>query len=194
MQYNIDFSSYSQSDSNSSSSSVSYLLVPNQRLARKLISCASGKYLQANRVSEGYHIYSLADFINQIFAICLECGLLPLYHNKYILNPWQREILFRNIISDYLNKDESAKNILSAHTIYNKAVQAWSLGVHWQLDWQTYTNYLQPESNLFYYWAREYQQILDGSQYCDPDQKINILLNLFDLDSIGSSCLIKCLY
>lgn len=83
MKYNIDLNKYNQNYSNNH-----ILLVPNQRLARKLVAAACG---DKHKVISGFNIYSLTDFVNNIYNILAESGRIKA---KYVLSIWQREVFF----------------------------------------------------------------------------------------------------
>jgi ATP-dependent helicase/nuclease subunit B len=179
MPYNIDLNKYYNSDK--------LLLTPNQRLARELVSVACKQ--KSSKVLSNFNIQSINDFITKLFDSIAETGLLDKPY--FVLNHWQRELLFKKIISQRAqnnadNFDDFAE--ISANSFYKKAVQAWSITQQWQLDWSDWGNYIQPESKLFSQWADLYKQHLAKHHYLDPDDKLNIIINLLNQNE-GTSLL-----
>ena len=179
MQHNINFDLYNQARSDQ----FNVLLVPNQRLVRHLLSQACRSQINKhNKVIASFNIYSLNDFVNHIYNTLLECGVAAgsLSNDKYILNGLQREILFKNIITDYINQQHQFSNNITANSIYSKVIQAWSISKQWDLNWTDFKNFYQPEAHLFHEWASLYQDILAERGYVDPDDKINDLISIID--------------
>ncbi|MBP9722802.1 MAG: PD-(D/E)XK nuclease family protein [Gammaproteobacteria bacterium] len=180
---NINFNKYSQTDS------VLYkkiLLVPNQRLARKLTTDAINNTKFKTPVISGFSIYPLNDFINNIHSLLLESGLLEsesLNNTGYYISPWQREILFKIIIENYIASNNDFSSQVSPN-LYKKAIQAWQLIKQWQLE-QDYentidSNIIQPEIKVFKNWIGEYKKKLSDLNYIDPDDKLVQLVHAID--------------
>lgn len=182
--YNIDFDKYYNSHN--------LLLTPNQRLARKLLS--EGCVYKQSKILKSFNIQSLNDFIAKLFDLIIETGLLSKAY--FVLNNWQRELLFKKIIdnsSKTNNHNNDNNNIdISADSLYKKAIQAWSIAKQWGLDWHSWFDYLQPESRLFCNWAGLYNNYLLENNYLDPDEKLNIIIELLDVNnSLNNSLAFK---
>ncbi len=182
---NFDLCKYQQGLNNNS-----VLLVPNQRLARKLISYTFEQQCIAKSIEviTGFSIYSLSDFVDYIYNIIYESGRIE--DSKYLLNAWQREVIFKNIIENYVREDNKFSHVVSP-SIYKKVLSAWQIQKQWNVPHDFLTT-PSPEIELFNIWTKEYKDILNQSQYSDPDDKIVLtvsalnkdLLRLLNIDNI----------
>lgn len=178
--YSLDFKKYSDSSC--------LLLTPNQRLARKLIDASQAQV--KSKVLLAINVKSLNDFINYIFDTAIENGLLQ--RLEYSLNNWQQELLFKQIINDYSNLDNTEySGLIVTDSLVKKVVSAWNLAIEWELDWLSWPNYLQTEASLFSMWAERYKEYLESHSLCDPAYKIKLLINLLNSseDKIKTSIL-----
>lgn len=160
MKYNIITDSYYNSNK--------LLLTPNQRLARKLTEYCYSHKQKTQSVSLNYNIKSFNDFIVEIIHLIFESG----FNEKplFLIDSWQREIIFKKIINENNDTD------LAVDAIYKKVEQAWIIANDWHLDWHTWQDYPQLESKLFTQWLMAYQQYLVSNNYLDPNNLIEYLI------------------
>lgn len=169
----FDLSKYQQGLNNNS-----LLLVPNQRLARKLISYASKQQCTTKHVEviTGFNIYSLSDFIDYIYNVIYESGRIDSL--KYLLNVWQREVIFKDIVENYIREDNKFSHVVSP-SIYKKVVSAWQIQKQWNVP-HNVLSAASPEIELFNIWTKEYKDILNQAQYSDPDDKIIFIISILN--------------
>lgn len=161
MQYNIDLDKYLNSRN--------LLLTPNQRLARKLIAETNERYSKG--ILPAINIRSFNDYTDYLYNLITESAFLS--KTYYLIDSWQREIIFKDIIKKN-NTIESSdySQVIVPESILNKAIQAWDIAHNWKLDWSCWKDYPQPESQLFCQWVDLYEQYLVEHQYIDASQKI----------------------